>query len=101
LPNASAYSEAQGGTLFLDEVAELSARGPSSCGDSRREIRLANPSSALITRIVAATNRPLARSGQGRFRGDLRYRLDVIRVAIPPLRERLEDLPALVRHIWA
>lgn len=37
----------------------------------------------------------------GRFRCDLRYRLDVLRIAIPPLRDRLEDVPALVRHVWA
>ena len=53
-------------------------------------------------RIVAATNRPLeAESDSGRFRRDLRYRLDVLRIAIPPLRDRLEDVPILVRHVWA
>jgi DNA-binding NtrC family response regulator len=56
----------------------------------------------IDARIVAATNRPLsAETDAGRFRRDLRYRLDVIRLSIPPLRERLEDVPALVRHVWS
>jgi two-component system response regulator AtoC len=99
------FEEAQGGTLFLDEVAELSPRVQAKLlrvlqeGEVRR---LGESTTRRVdTRIVAATNRPLAREVEhGRFRGDLRYRLDVIRIAIPPLRERLEDLPALVRHIW-
>ena len=53
-------------------------------------------------RIVAATNRPLEPEARaGRFRHDLRYRLDVLRITVPPLRERIEDLPLLVRHVWA
>jgi two-component system, NtrC family, response regulator AtoC len=100
------FEEAQGGTLFLDEVAELSPRVQAKLlrvlqeGEVRR---LGESATRLVdARIVAATNRPLAaEAAAGRFRGDLRYRLDVLRITIPPLRERLEDLPPLVRHIWA
>jgi transcriptional regulator with PAS, ATPase and Fis domain len=52
-------------------------------------------------RIVAATNRPLAEEvAAGRFRRDLWYRLDVVRIGVPALRDRLEDLPVLVQHLW-
>ena len=100
------FEECQGGTLFLDEVAELSARVQAKLlrtlqeGEVRR-IGEASPRK-VDARIVAATNRPLEpEAGAGRFRHDLRYRLDVLRIVIPPLRERLDDLPPLVRHIWA
>jgi DNA-binding NtrC family response regulator len=100
------FEESQGGTLFLDEVAELSARVQAKLLRTLQEGEVRRLGESLTrkvdTRIVAATNRPL--SGEvsaGRFRNDLRYRLDVLRIAIPPLRDRLEDLPALVRHIWA
>jgi two-component system, NtrC family, response regulator HydG len=100
------FEEAQGGTLFLDEVAELSARVQAKLLRVLQEGEVRRLGESVVrrvdARIVAATNRPLAREvEQGRFRGDLRYRLDVIRIGIPPLRERLEDLPALVRHIWS
>ncbi len=100
------FEDAQGGTLFLDEVAEL---GPRIQAKLLRvlqegEVRRVGESSVrrVDVRIVAATNRPLAAEAEtGRFRADLRYRLDVLRIAIPPLRERLEDVPALVRHAWS
>jgi transcriptional regulator with PAS, ATPase and Fis domain len=99
------FEEAQGGTLFLDEVAELSARVQAKLLRVLQDGEIRRLGESIVrrvdTRIVAATNRPLAHEvEQGRFRGDLRYRLDVIRVTIPPLRDRIEDLPALVRHIW-
>jgi len=100
------FEESQGGTLFLDEVAELSVRVQAKLLRTLQEgevRRLGESGTRKVdARIVAATNRPL--SGEvsaGRFRNDLRYRLDVLRISIPPLRERLEDLPPLVRHIWS
>ena len=100
------FEEAQGGTLFLDEVAELSARVQAKLLRTlqENEVRRLGESQMrkVDARIVAATNRPLAAAvAADRFRADLRYRLDVLRIAIPPLRDRLEDLPPLVRHLWA
>lgn len=100
------FEEAQGGTLFLDEVAELSARIQAKLLRTLQEGEVRRLGESLTrrvdTRIVAATNRPLGGEvAAGRFRNDLRYRLDVLRIGIPPLRDRLEDLPPLVRHIWA
>jgi two-component system, NtrC family, response regulator HydG len=99
------FEESQGGTLFLDEVAELSVRVQAKLLRTLQEgeVRRVGESSTrkVDARIVAATNRPLAGEvTAGRFRNDLRYRLDVLRITIPPLRERLEDLPPPVRHIW-
>jgi transcriptional regulator with PAS, ATPase and Fis domain len=100
------FEEAQGGTLFLDEVAELSARVQAKLLRTLQEgeVRRVGESTTrtVDARIVAATNQPLgSEATAGRFRHDLRYRLDVLRITIPPLRERLDDLPLLVRHIWA
>ena len=100
------FEDAQGGTVFLDEVAELSSRVQAKLLRTLQEgeIRRLGESSTrkVDARIVAATNRPLgAEVTSGRFRNDLRYRLDVLRIVIPPLRERLEDIPPLVRHTWA
>jgi len=99
------FEEAQGGTLFLDEVAELSARVQAKLLRTLQEgeVRRLGESGMrkVDARIVAATNRPLAGEvSSGRFRNDLRYRLDVLRITVPPLRERLEDIPPLARHIW-
>jgi DNA-binding NtrC family response regulator len=99
------FEESQGGTLFLDEVAELSVRVQAKLLRTLQEgeVRRLGESvtRSVDARIVAATNRPLdGEVAAGRFRNDLRYRLDVLRITIPPLRERLEDLPPLVRHIW-
>ena len=100
------FEESQGGTLFLDEVAELSARVQAKLLRTLQEgevRRLGESGTRKIdARIVAATNRPLGGEvAAGRFRNDLRYRLDVLRISIPPLRERLDDIPLLVRHIWS
>jgi DNA-binding NtrC family response regulator len=100
------FEEAQGGTVFLDEVAELGSRVQAKLLRTLQEgevRRLGEGSTRKVdARIVSATNRPLGGEvSGGRFRNDLRYRLDVLRISIPPLRERLEDLPLLVRHTWA
>ena len=93
-------AQADGGTLFLDEIGELpmdvqakllrfvQEKELIAVGDTRRR--------RIDTRIICATNRDLLfESSQGRFRSDLYYRLQVLQVTIPPLRERQADLPAL------
>ena len=96
---------AHGGTLFLDEVAELSPRAQAKLlrtlqeGEVRRIGETA--ARAVDVRIVSATNRPLRDEvAAGRFRLDLRYRLDVLRIEVPPLRQRPVDVPVLVTHFW-
>ena len=97
--------EADGGTLFLDEVADLSARAQAKLLRvvQQQELRRIGETFArkVDVRFVSAANRDLRlESEQGRFRQDLLYRLDVIRIRIPPLRERPEDVPVLARHFW-
>jgi DNA-binding NtrC family response regulator len=101
-----ALERANGGTLFLDEVGELSAelqvkllRAVES-GEFRRvgSERMLRSSA----RIVAATNRNLDQLiRQGQFRSDLYYRLAVVRIRVPALRERSEDIPLLIEHFLA
>jgi transcriptional regulator with PAS, ATPase and Fis domain len=97
--------EADGGTLFLDEVADLSGRAQAKLLRvvQQQEVRRVGESFSrkVDVRFVSAANRDLRREGEeGRFRQDLRYRLEVIRIRIPPLRERPEDIAPLVRHFW-
>ncbi len=99
------FEAAHGGTLFLDEVAELSARGQAKLlrvlqeGELRRLGE--NAARRVDVRVIAATNRPLdAEVVAGRFRADLRFRLDVVRLRVPPLRDRRDDIPALAEHFW-
>src|SRR6185436_6392887 len=97
---------AASGTLFLDEIGELPATLQAKLLrflEDRRFERVGGTTTIEVdARIVAATNRDLeAEVGRGVFREDLFYRLNVVRVELPPLRERLEDLPALARHVLA
>ena len=97
------FEEAHTGTLFLDEIGELSLRAQAKVlrviqdGELRRIGE--NVSRRVDVRIVAATNRDLRQeAAAARFRLDLLYRLDVIRIAVPPLRDRPEDIAVLVEH---
>jgi DNA-binding NtrC family response regulator len=96
-------SQAGGGTLFLDEIDSLPAKAQvvllrflqdhryRAIGNDREQVS--------DVRIIAASNRPLRELvGKGAFRSDLLYRLDILSLQIPPLRERLDDLPMLGRH---
>jgi transcriptional regulator with PAS, ATPase and Fis domain len=94
---------AHGGTLLLDEVGEMSLRMQALLLRflENGEVQTIGDSQArtLDVRIVAATNRNLAeRVAAGEFREDLLYRLRVIQIAVPPLRERPDDIPALIEH---
>jgi DNA-binding NtrC family response regulator/tetratricopeptide (TPR) repeat protein len=105
LERAGLFEEADGGTLFLDEIGELAARAQAKLlrvlqeGEIRRVGE--NLPRRVDVRIVAATNRCLEyEAAHGRFRTDLRFRLDVLRISVPPLRERVEDIPLLAQHFW-
>ncbi len=99
------FEQAQGGTLFLDEIGDMPLeaqtrllrvlqQGEYTTVGGRTPIR-------ADVRIIAATHRDLRQSiRQGLFREDLFYRLNVVPLRLPPLRERTEDIPALVRHFF-
>jgi two-component system response regulator HydG len=95
--------EASGGTLFLDEIAEMSPALQAKLLDvlERRVVRAVGSTRerSVDVRIVAATHRDLAeRVAAGAFRDDLRYRLDVVAIELPPLRHRRDDIPLLSEH---
>jgi transcriptional regulator with PAS, ATPase and Fis domain len=97
------FEEASGGTVFLDEVSEMSPGLQVKVLRTleEQEVRRigSNDVVKVDVRIIAASNRNLAESvAEGKFRQDLYYRLRVIEIDIPPLRERLEDIPLLVEQ---
>jgi two-component system response regulator HydG len=103
---AGLFEEADGGTLFLDEIGEMSpslqAKLLHALESGTVRAVGSNKERAVDTRILAATHRDLReRVAAGAFREDLLYRLDVITFALPPLRERRDDLPALIAHFLA
>jgi DNA-binding NtrC family response regulator len=97
------FELADGGTLFLDEVGEMSAAMQAKLLRVLQEGEFErvgdNRTRSVDVRIVAATNRDLAAAVEaGRFRGDLLYRLDVVPMRLPPLRERRDEIVPLARH---
>ena len=94
------------GTLFLDEIGEMAPQLQVKllrAVQERRIQRLGGSAAVPVdARLIAATNRDLEEEvAAGRFREDLYYRLNVVRIHLPPLRERLEDLPLLAGHVLA
>src|SRR5688572_8627065 len=95
------FEQADGGTLFLDEIGDMSSNVQAKLLRALEERRIerlgANESIPVDVRIVSATHRPLEQEiANNNFRADLFYRLRVVTVDIPPLRERREDIPSLV-----
>jgi transcriptional regulator with PAS, ATPase and Fis domain len=95
--------ESDGGTVFLDEIGELSLQAQAKLlrAIETREIQMLGGGSPAHAdfRLIAATNQELeTRINDGLFRRDLYYRLNVARVHLPVLRERMDDLPLLIRH---
>ncbi len=97
------FELAQGGTLFLDEIGDLSTMVQTKLLrilETREFERVGgNKSIKMNARIIAATNKNLGEEiSAGRFREDLFYRINVINIHLPPLRERMDDIPLLVNH---
>jgi DNA-binding NtrC family response regulator len=98
------FEVAEGGTLFIDEIAEMAAGIQAKLlrvleNGHYRRVGGTQEMHANV-RIVAATNKPLEEEQKaGRFRDDLYYRLDVISIPLPPLKDRREDIPHLIDHL--
>jgi two-component system, NtrC family, nitrogen regulation response regulator NtrX len=103
---AGKFELADGGTLFLDEIADMSASAQAKVLRALQDGVITRVGSGkpitVNVRVVAATNKDLTREIQdGRFREDLLYRLNVVPIEVPPLRERRGDIPQLVQHFIA
>jgi two-component system nitrogen regulation response regulator GlnG len=101
--NIGKFEQASGGTLFLDEIGDMPAEAQTRLLRALQSGKIRRVGGReeidVDVRIVAATNRDLAPMiANGRFREDLFYRLNVVPIALPPLRERPDDIPALARH---
>ncbi len=97
------FESADGGTLFLDEVADLSLSAQAKVLRVLQEMRFERLGSektiSVDVRVIAATNKDIrAEISAGRFREDLYFRIAVIPIHVPPLRERAEDIPELCHH---
>jgi two-component system nitrogen regulation response regulator NtrX len=97
------FEQADRGTIFLDEVGDMSAKTQAKVLRVLQEGEVERLGSArtikVDVRVIAATNKDLeAEIEKGNFREDLYFRLSVIPIRVPPLRDRPEDIPALVRH---
>jgi two-component system, NtrC family, nitrogen regulation response regulator NtrX len=97
------FEQADGGTLFLDEIGDMSTAAQAKVLRALEEGKVTRVGGqkprAVDVRVVAATNKDLEEEIQeGRFRDDLFYRLNVVPIHVPPLRERREDIPLLVEH---
>ena len=103
---AGKFEQADGGTLFLDEIGDMAASAQAKVLRALQEgvvTRIGGARNIEVdVRVVAATNKDLrVEIAANRFREDLLYRVNVVEIAVPPLRDRLEDLTALVRHFTA
>ena len=97
------FELAHGGTLFLDEIGDMSLSAQSKVLRAIQDMKIervgGEKSIEVDVRLIAATNKDLPEEvRRGRFREDLYFRLNVIPIVMPPLRERTEDIPALVTH---
>lgn len=97
------FEQADGGTLFMDEVGDMSLSAQAKVLRALQEKRISRVGSdrdmEVDVRVIAATNKDLRREiAEGRFREDLYHRLSVIVIRVPPLRDRLSDIPMLVEY---